>query len=83
MQDFIGQILCFLIVNIPHSPEHGIEADSFMYVAIRQVKISKATMNHCRINYYEDLGPVVLVNLNQVKCVVGHITDCGKWAIID
>ena len=83
LQDFFGQILRFLIVNIPHSPEHGIEADSFMYAVIKQVKISESSTNHCRINYYEDMGPVALVDLNQVKCVVGRIMDRGKWAIID
>jgi hypothetical protein len=54
-----------------------------MYVAIKQVKISKSSTNHCRINYYEAMGPVALVDLNQVKCVVGCMMDHGKWAIID
>jgi hypothetical protein len=83
LRDFFGQVLRFLVVNIPRSPEHGIEADSYMYAAIRQVKIAESSTDCCRINYYEDLGPVVLVDLNQIKCVVGRIMDRGKWAIID
>ncbi|KAF8232651.1 hypothetical protein L208DRAFT_1270974, partial [Tricholoma matsutake] len=39
--------------------------------------------DHCRINYYQHLGPMVLGDLNQVKCVVRCIRDCNKWAIID
>jgi hypothetical protein len=31
LQDFFGQILRFVIVDIPHSPIHEIEADSFIY----------------------------------------------------
>jgi hypothetical protein len=83
LQDFFGQILCFLIINIPPSPEHSIEAKSFIYAAIHEVKISKPATDQHRINYYQDLGPTVLVDLNQVKCVVGHIRDHNKWAIID
>jgi hypothetical protein len=83
LRDFFGQILRFLIVDIPHAPEHGIEADSFIYAAIKQVKISEPATDHCRINYYEDLGPTELVDLDQVKCVIGRIMDRGKWAIID
>jgi hypothetical protein len=83
LRDFFGQILRFLIVDIPHAPEHGIEADSFIYAAIKQVKISEPATDRCRINYYEDLGPTELVDLDQVKCVIGRIMDRGKWAIID
>ena len=83
LQDFFGQILHFLVVNIPPSPEHSIEAESLIYAAIHEVKISEPAMDHCRINYYQDLRPTTLVDLNQVKCVVGRIRDRGKWAIID
>jgi hypothetical protein len=83
LQDFFGQILRFLVVNIPPSPKHGIEAESVIYAAIREVRISEPATNCCRINYYQDLGPTALVDLNQVKCVVGRIRDRDKWAIID
>ena len=83
LQDFFGQILHFIVINIPPSPEHNIEAKSFIYAAIREVRISEPATDHCRINYYQDLGPTVSVDLNQVKCVVGRIRDRDKWAIID
>jgi hypothetical protein len=83
LQDFFGQILRFVIVDIPHSPIHEIEADSFIYALINQVKISETATNQCRINYYEDLGPTEFVDLNQVKCIVGRIKDRNKWSIID
>lgn len=83
LQDFFGQILRFLIINIPPSPEHSIEAESLIYAAIHEVRISEPATDHCRINYYQRMGPTVLVDLNQVKCVVGRIWDRNKWAIID
>jgi hypothetical protein len=83
LQDFFGQILHFVIVNIPHSPIHEIQAESFIYAFINQVKISELATNQCQINNYEDLGPTEYVDLNQVKCVVGCIKDHSKWSIID
>ena len=83
LQDFFGQILCFLVINIPPSPEHSIEAESFIYTAIHKVRISEPATDCCKINYYQHMGPMVLVDLNQVKCVVRHIWDHNKWAIID
>ena len=83
LQDFFGQILRFVIVDIPHSPIHNIEADSFIYAFINQVKISELATNQCGINYYEDLGPTEFVDLNQIRCVVGRIEDRGRWSIID
>jgi hypothetical protein len=68
---------------MPASPEHEITADSFIYTTTKQAKIMEPATDHCRINFYEELGPVEMVDLNQVKCVVGCIWDCGKWAIID
>jgi hypothetical protein len=83
LQYFFGQILHFIIVNIPHSPIHNIKADSFIYALINQVKILELATNSCGINYYENLGPTEFIDLNQVKCVVGCIKDCSKWSIIN
>ena len=35
------------------------------------------------IKYYKDFGSMEFVDLNQVKCVIEQIMDCGRWAIID
>jgi hypothetical protein len=83
LQDFFRQILCFIIVDIPHSPIHNIEADSFIYAFINQVKNLEPATNQYGINYYEELGPTEFVDLNQIKCVVGCIKDCGRWSIVD
>lgn len=81
MHNFYGQILRFLVVDIPDSPQAGIEAESLAYAVIRQVKLLDEVAGG--IKYYKDLGSIVFVDLNQVKCVIGRIMDRGKWAIID
>ena len=83
LQDFFGQIPCFIIVDILHFLIYNIKANSFIYTFINQVKISDLATNHCGINYYEDLGPTEFVDLNQIECIVGRIKDHGKWSIID
>lgn len=83
MHNFYGQILQFLVVDIPDSPQagHGIEAESLAYAVIRQVNLLDEVAGG--IKYYKDLGSIAFVDLNQVKCVIGRIMDRGKWAIID
>jgi hypothetical protein len=79
MCSFYGQILRFLVVNIPKSSQ-GIEAESLAYAVIREVRLLDVAGD---IKYYKDFGSVVCVDLNQVKCVIGRVMDRGKWAIID
>ena len=81
LQDFFGQVLCFLVVNIPPSLNHGIEAQSLVYAVIDEIKV----LDHGTTLYrfYQATGPNVIIDLNQVQCVIGQIFDRGKWAIVD
>ena len=64
-QDFLGQVLCFLVVNITPSPDHGIEAQSLVYVVINEIKVlDHGTNLYC---FYQATGPTVIVDLNQVQ----------------
>ncbi|KAF9461336.1 hypothetical protein BDZ94DRAFT_1372398 [Collybia nuda] len=83
LQDFFGQVLRFLVVQVPASPKDDIEADSYIYAIIKQAKILDTATNNHKVDYYKELGPTEFVDLDQVKCLVGQIKDCGKWAIID
>jgi hypothetical protein len=35
------------------------------------------------IKYYKDFGFMEFIDLNQMKCVIGQIMDCGRQAIVD
>ena len=39
LQDFFGQVLCFLVVNIPPFLDHGIEVQSLVYAVINKIKV--------------------------------------------
>jgi hypothetical protein len=86
LQDFFGQVLRFIVVNIPQSIDHGIEAQSLVYAVIDEVKVldrGSGTSASFHSHFYQDTGPIVIVDLNQVQCVIGRIYDRGKWAIVD
>jgi hypothetical protein len=52
-----------------------------VYVLIKPLKLVDPTADG--IKYYKDFGSMEFVYLNQVKCVIGWIMDCGRWAIVD
>ena len=81
--NFFGQTLYFFVINVPCSATHDIQAKTYIYAAIREAKTSKSSNDHFRIQYYQDLGRMDIIDLNQMKCVIGHIQDCGKWVIVD
>ncbi|KAF9472199.1 hypothetical protein BDN70DRAFT_887261 [Pholiota conissans] len=44
---------------------------------------SNPTHQHSRSTQYKQDGPIEVVDLNAIQCVVGRVHDRGKWAIID
>jgi len=84
LQDFFGQVLRFIVVNIPLSIDHGIEAQSLVYAVIDEVKIQDhGSGTNFYGHFYQATGPIGFVDLNQIQCVIGRVLDRGKWAIVD
>jgi hypothetical protein len=73
LQDFFGQVLYFLVVNIPPSLDHGIEAQSLVYAVINKIKVLYHGTN--LYHFYQAMEPIVTIDLNQVQCVIGWIFD--------
>ena len=69
LQDFFGQVLCFLVVNMLPSLDHGIEEQFLVYVVINEIKVLDHGTNLYR--FYQATGPNVVIDLNQVQCVIG------------
>ena len=77
-------MLRLIVVNIPLSLHHGIEAQSLVYAVIDEVKIlDHGTNSYGHSLFYQATGPIAFIDLNQVQCVIGRILDRGKWAIVD
>lgn len=75
-------MLRFIIIDIPQSIAHGIEAQTLVYAVIDEAKVLDHGTNFYD-RFYQATGPIVFVDLNQVQCVIGRILDRGKWAIVD
>jgi hypothetical protein len=71
LQDFFGQVLHFLVVNIPPSLNHGIEAQSLVYAVINEIEVLDHGTN--LYHFYQATGSIVTIDLNQVQCVIGWI----------
>ena len=70
LQDFFGQVLQFIVVNIPLSLDHEIEAQSLVYAVIDEIKVQGYRTNFYGC-FYRSTGPIVFIDLNQVQCVIG------------
>jgi hypothetical protein len=54
---------------------------SLVCAVISEIKVLDHRIKLYR--FYQATGYTVMIDLNQVQCVVGRIFDRGKWAIVD
>jgi hypothetical protein len=62
LEDFFGQVLHFLVVNISPSLDHGIEVQPLVYVVINEIKALDYGTNP--YYFYQATGPIVIIDLN-------------------
>lgn len=82
--DFFGQLLRLVVLSLAPSSfrELGLQdPETLILAVIRTVKITQR--HSLGVHFYEQDGPVEVVDLNAVQCVVGRVRDRGRWAIID
>lgn len=84
IHDFYGQLLSIYVVNVPPAPENGIaNSETVLLAAIQTTKVFKTPGD--MLPFYKDQGPVDVVDLNTIQCVVGRVRDGrrGYWGIVD
>jgi len=81
-QNFYGQLLRIFVLTLPTNDILRTNKETTLCLAaIRSVKPD--SQNMLGMQYYKQDGPIEVVDLNCIQCVVGRIQDRGKWAIID
>jgi hypothetical protein len=75
----------FFVLNLPSmsppSSEGSQRNKPVIFAAIASVKpIAKNELN---MRYYKQLGPIEVVDVNSIQCVVGRVFDRGVWALIE
>ena len=96
LHNFFRQLLRIFVIDVPDSLQttenseqmtwqgeknEDLSPKQWVYGVIHSVKIIE--MDNFGINYYKELGPIKVVDLTTIQCVVGWICDCDHWAIID
>lgn len=72
------------MIDIP--PLSEIQSDATQTILLAVIQSVEVLDKHpyiAGITYYQHMGAMEVVDLTAVQCVVGRITDHGKWAIID
>ncbi|KAI0061239.1 hypothetical protein BV25DRAFT_1870912 [Artomyces pyxidatus] len=84
-EDFFGQLQHIFVIPIVASPELSLDAPEVIaFAAIRQAKTKAQTAAGIpSIPFYSESGPLDVVDLQAVQCVVGRIFDRNEWAILD
>jgi hypothetical protein len=84
MRDFFGRVLQFFTLEVPAFPERLMEQTTLIFAVVRQLKVTHQVKDPFRLCYFkDDSGPVEIVDINQIQCLVGRIHDRDEWAIVD
>lgn len=82
--NFFGQLQNIFVVKLPAAPELQLEEETtHILAAIRRCDIT--ARNDLDMHYYRKDGPVEVVDISSIQCLVGRVqtTDKKNWVIID
>jgi hypothetical protein len=79
---FYGQLQHVILVPLAAVPSVGQEATNIILGVIRSCAI-ESHHSSLDIHYYSRDGPLEIVDLSTIQCLVARIKDRGQWAIID
>ncbi|XP_006464005.1 hypothetical protein AGABI2DRAFT_145161 [Agaricus bisporus var. bisporus H97] len=79
-QDFYGQLKRILVLELPPIARLSLDTPTVIFFAV--VHSLNVVRDNNNISY-RDVGPIEVVDLNMVECVVGRVWDRNCWTIID
>ncbi|EKM74305.1 hypothetical protein AGABI1DRAFT_48245, partial [Agaricus bisporus var. burnettii JB137-S8] len=79
-QEFYGQLKRILVLELPPLPRFSLNTPTTIFFAVVQRLNTVAEHNNI---YYRDVGPIEVIDLNTVECLVGRVWDQNLWAIVD
>ncbi|KAJ7055137.1 hypothetical protein C8F01DRAFT_1321841, partial [Mycena amicta] len=86
LQAFYGQLQNIFSFKLPANEELGLRDETmFFLAAIEPRKITHSHPNGLDIHYYAKAGPLAVVDITTVQCLVGRLQTLNKkeWAIFD
>ncbi|KAI0084430.1 hypothetical protein BDY19DRAFT_987551 [Irpex rosettiformis] len=82
LQTFYGQLMHVVAAEIDAIPGRNIPPSRIVFGIIRSCKIEE---HHPKldVHYYSEEGPVDVIDISTVQCLVGRVFDRGRWGIFD
>ncbi|EKM79514.1 hypothetical protein AGABI1DRAFT_92026 [Agaricus bisporus var. burnettii JB137-S8] len=79
-QIFYGQLKRLLVLEVPPIPQLLQDLPTKIIFAVVQ---SIRSFQENNVNYYTNLGPIEIVDLSVIECVVGRVKDGNRWGVVD
>ncbi|KDN38557.1 hypothetical protein RSAG8_09446, partial [Rhizoctonia solani AG-8 WAC10335] len=81
---FYGQLLHIFAIDFPEAQELGTnKPETILFAAIQQCNVTQVD-KRIGTPYYTHMGPMEVVDLQSVQCVIGRVLDKrGFWGIVD
>jgi hypothetical protein len=88
LQTFYGQLENIYAIHFSLTSQQDLGPDCpsiVILAAIRSciLETADSQLKSLDIRYYTGTGALHVIDITSVQCVVGHIWDRNKWAIID
>lgn len=81
---FFGQLRHIFVVRLGVSKRLKLKKpETLILAAIRSCANVQTRGSGYNIPFYKQEGPLELVDMNCVQCVVGRMKDGNEWAILD
>ncbi|XP_006462021.1 hypothetical protein AGABI2DRAFT_143727 [Agaricus bisporus var. bisporus H97] len=77
---FFGQLKHLLVLEVPSIPQLLQDLPTKIIFAVVQ---SIRSFQENNVNYYTNLGPIKIVDLSAIECVVGRVKDGNHWGVVD
>jgi hypothetical protein len=82
METDFGQLQHIFVVHIPPVASLQLPKPTIVFLAAINTCKVKA-FSSLNVQYYSRLGPLEVVDLDCVQCIVGTVRAGQRWAIID
>ena len=80
---FFGQLQHIFVIKLGPSPALNLTQKTSLILAAIRACANPQMKSDNGIYYYSREGPLEVVDVNCVQCLVGRVKDGNEWAIVD
>ena len=80
---FFGQLQHIFVVSLEASPTLKLTKSTTLILAAIRTCYNPQTKRENGIYYYSRDGPLEVVDITCIQCLVGRVKDSDEWAIVD